>query len=135
MMFSRSKAWAIALLAAMFVAGGAAGWAASLWWRSGPRTGRGPVRMADYLAKRLDLDSAQRDSVRTLLVRHNTEMQGIWATVRPRFDSLRGVVHQEIDALLTPAQHERHAQLLHELEHQHDQRGRRDTTLPNPRQH
>jgi hypothetical protein len=134
-MFTRSKAWAIALLAAVFIAGGAAGWAASIWWRNASRMGRGPDRMADYLAKRLELTPPQRDSVRGLLVRHNADMQAIWGTVRPRFDSLRTVVHREIDALLTPPQQERHAQLLKELEHQHDQRSRRDTTLSKPGQH
>lgn len=134
-MFSRSKAWAVALLAAVFIAGGVAGWAASLWWRNASRMGRGPDRTADYLARRLELTPSQRDSVRALLVRHNADMQRIWGTVRPRFDSLRGVVHREIDLLLTPEQQARHAQLLKELEHQHVQRGRRDTTHSKPGQH
>jgi hypothetical protein len=133
MMFSRSKTWAIALLVAVFAAGGATGWAAEVWSRGGPRFGPrprppNPDRMADFLARRLELSATQRDSVRALLARHNADMQAIWASVRPRFDSLRAVVHTEINALLTPPQRDRHARLLDELEHQHDRRGRRDTT-------
>lgn len=132
-MFTRSKAWAIALLIAVFVAGGVAGWAASTWSRRGaPRMGRSPTAMAKFLARRLDLSVEQQDSVRAILVRSNTQQQAIWRDVRPRFDSLRAAVRSEISALLTPAQRERHKRLLAELEHQHE---RRDTTTNNQGRH
>ena len=128
-MFSRSKLWAVALLVAVFVAGGAAGWAAAS--RSAhpfPPIGRGPDSMAEYLAHRLDLSATQRDSVRAVLARHHTEMQAIWSTVRLRFDSLRAVVNEDIRTQLTPAQQERFARLLAELEHHHNEHERRDST-------
>lgn len=132
-MFARSKIWAIALLLAVFVAGGVAGWAASTWSRRrAPRMGRSPTAMTQFLARRLDLSPAQRDSVQAILVRSNARQQAMWRAVRPRFDSLRTAVRAEINALLTPAQQERHRRLLEELEHQH---GRRDTTTNNRGRH
>jgi hypothetical protein len=132
-MFTRSKVWATALLLAMFVAGGAAGWAMSTWVRrTAPRSGRGPAAMAQFLARRLDLSPAQQDSVQAILVRSNAQQQAMWREVRPRFDSLRSAVRAEINALLTPAQQERHQRLLDELEHQHEHR---DTTTTNQGRH
>jgi hypothetical protein len=132
-MFSRSKIWAIALLLAVFIAGGAAGWATSTWSRrAAPRMGRSPTAMAQFLARRLRLTPVQEDSVRAILVRNNTRQQAIWREVRPRFDTLRLAVRDEINALLTPEQQERHKQLLAELEHQHE---RRDTTTNNGGRH
>jgi hypothetical protein len=132
-MFTRSKTLAIALLLAVFVAGGAAGWAASTWSRrAAPRLGRSPTAMAQFLARRLDLSPEQQDSVRAILARNNVRQQAIWRDVRPRFDSLRTAVRSEINALLTPAQQERHRRLLAELEHQHE---RRDTTTNNQGRH
>ncbi|MGH7538653.1 MAG: periplasmic heavy metal sensor [Gemmatimonadales bacterium] len=127
MMFSRSKAWAVALLAAVFLAGGAVGWAASGWSdASHQRRGRGPRGMAEYLARRLDLSPVQRDSVRAILARHHTDMKAIWGAMRPRFDSLRAVVSDEIRVQLTPDQQERYARLLSEFEHQHEKHEKRE---------
>jgi len=135
-MFSRTKAWAVGLLVAVFVAGGAAGWVAAGWSaRSFPRMGRGPDGMAEYLARRLDLSATQRDSVRAGLARHHAEMQAIWRTVRPRLDSLRAVVNEEIRTQLTPAQQERYTRLLAELEHQHERRRHKDSTPPGGGRH
>jgi Spy/CpxP family protein refolding chaperone len=132
-MFSRSKIWAIALLLAVFVAGGAAGWATSTWSRrAAPRMGRSPTAMAQFLAKRLQLTPVQQDSVRAILARNNSRQQAIWREVRPRFDSLRMAVRAEINALLTPEQQELHKRLLAELEHQHE---RRDTITNNRGRH
>jgi Spy/CpxP family protein refolding chaperone len=132
-MFSRSKIWATALLLAVLIAGGAAGWAGSTWLRhSGPRMGRSPTAMAQFLARRLELTPEQQDSVRAILIRSNARQQAMWREVRPRFDSLRAAVRAEINALLTPAQQELHQRLLAELEHQHE---RRDTITNNKRRH
>jgi hypothetical protein len=129
----RSRAWAVAFLLAVFLAGGAAGWA--LARRRPGGTPRGPDAIAAFLGRRLDLSAAQRESVRTVFVRHHEEMQTIWGAVRPRVDSLRAVVRTEVNGYLTPDQRTRYAQLLADLEHQHGERARRDTTLPNQGQH
>jgi hypothetical protein len=90
--------------------------------------GRGPDGMAVYLARRLELSPEQRESVRAGLARHHGDMQAIWRTVRPQLDSLRAVVNEEIRTQLTPAQQERFARLLAELEHQHERHRRTDST-------
>jgi Spy/CpxP family protein refolding chaperone len=133
-MFSQSRIWAAALLVAVFLAGGATGWAVSRSAPSQPPRGGGPDALTAYLARRLDLDAAQQDAVRAVLTRHHTEMQAIMSAVRPRLDSLRTTVRAEITAQLTPPQRERYARLLAELEHQRDQRAHRDTTHSNSSQ-
>ena len=127
-MFSQSRTWAAALLVAVFLAGGAAGWAVSRATLVMPPRGGGPDALTAYLARRLDLDAAQQDAVRAVLTRHHAEMQAIMSSVRPRLDSLRTTVRAEITAQLTPPQRERYARLLAELEHQRDERSHRDST-------
>jgi hypothetical protein len=134
-MLGRSRAWAVALLAAVFLAGGAAGWALGKRSAAAPRAGGGPDAIASFLGRRLDLTPVQQESVRAVFARHHAEMQAIWGEVRPRLDSLRMAVRTEVNAQLTPEQRTRYARLLADLEHQHDERGRRDTTSPKPGQH
>ena len=135
-MLGRSRTWAVALLAAVFLAGGASGWALGKRGAGGgPRPGGGPDAIAAYLGRRLDLTQVQRESVRAVFARHHAEMQSIWGGVRPRLDSLRAAVRTEVNAQLTPEQRTRYARLLADLEHQHDERPRRDTTSPKPGQH
>src|SRR5437773_11554686 len=77
MMFNRSKAWAAVLLAAVFVAGGAAGWGIAAW--RDPRGHRGgPDAMVNYLDDPLRLSAAQKDSVRAVLARHPAEKEALW---------------------------------------------------------
>jgi Spy/CpxP family protein refolding chaperone len=136
-MLGRSRVWAVALLAAVFVAGGAGGWALARHRPGGGGASRGgPDAIAAYLARRLDLTPAQQDSVRAVFTRHHAEMQTIWSAVRPRLDSLRAAVRSEVNAQLTPDQQARYARLLADLEHQREgQRGRRDTTPSRQGQH
>lgn len=129
-MFSRSRIWAAALLVAVFIAGAATGWAVSRSTLMPPPRGGGPDALTAYLARRLDLDAAQQDAVRSVLTRHHAEMQAIMSTVRPRLDSLRTTVRAEITAQLTPAQRDRYTRLLDELEHQRNGQ-RRDSTHSN----
>jgi len=118
-MLNRSKLAAVALLVAVLVAGGAAGWTA----REGTeredrgRGRRGPDAMVGYLAKELDLTPAQRDSVRAIFVRHRPEIEAFWREVRPRFDSIKTRMRAEIDAQLSPDQKVRHERLVEEAEH------------------
>ena len=125
-MFNRSKALALALLAAVFAAGVAAGWGLQALaesregWRpggAGPR--RGPEAMVGYLTRELDLTPAQRDSVRAVIARHRGEMEAIWREVHPPIDSLRAIMDREISAQLTAEQQSRYRRLMAEREHQH----------------
>ena len=116
MMFNRSKAWAVALIALVFVAGGATGWGIAT--ARDPHGRRGPVAMVNYLGDELRLSDAQKDSVRAILARHRPEMEALWREVHPRFDSIRTVIRGEISGQLTPAQREGYVRLLAEQEHQ-----------------
>jgi Spy/CpxP family protein refolding chaperone len=115
---NRSKLAAVTLLAAVFLAGGAAGWLL----REGsdrderPR-GRGPDAMVAYLSRELKLTPAQADSVRAIFARHRPEIETLWAQARPRFDSIKTRVRAEIDTQLTPEQRARHQRLVEEAEH------------------
>jgi Spy/CpxP family protein refolding chaperone len=131
-MLNKSKLAAVGLLAAVFVAGGLAGWggreAAERDGRGGPR--RGPDAMVAYLSRELDLSPAQRDSVRAIFARHRPETDSLWARVRPRFDSIKTRMRAEIDAQLTPEQRTRHQQLIDQAEHH--RREREDSTKGKP---
>lgn len=124
-MLNRSKLAAVALLAAVFLAGGLAGWggheAAERDEGRGPRR-RGPDAMVEFLSRELSLNNAQRDSVRAIFARHRPETDSLWARVRPRFDSIKTKVRAEIDAVLTPEQRAKHQQLIERAEHQRMER-------------
>src|SRR5882672_5813092 len=115
---NRSKLSAVALLAAVFLAGGAAGWALreSTDHDRGGR-GRGPDAMVAYLSRELKLTAAQSDSVRAIFARHRPETEALWAQARPRFDSIKTRVRAEIDAQLTPEQRAQHQRLVEQAEH------------------
>jgi Spy/CpxP family protein refolding chaperone len=130
-MLNRSKLAAVALLAAVFLAGGLAGWggheAAEHEGRGGREAGRrGPDAMVAYLTKELKLSDAQRDSVRAIFARHRPETDSLWARVRPRFDSIKTKMRAEIDAVLTPDQRARHQQLIDQAEHHRSEQGEGD---------
>jgi hypothetical protein len=124
-MLNRSKAQALALLVAVLVVGGAAGWGLETWVHR-PRP-RGPDAFVNYLTGELKLDSLQRDSVRAVLVRHKPQMDSIWKDVHARVDSLRLVMRKEIFTHLTDAQRTRYLQLVAEQAHQRND-STRDTT-------
>ena len=119
-MLSRSKAWALALLAAVFVAGLALGGAAQAWAgrRDGCGRSGGTVAVVKDLTRELSLTAVQQDSVRAVFDRHRSEMAAVWQRVHPQFDSLRQVMRAEISAQLTPVQQGKYKALLAE----HDRR-------------
>ena len=124
-MLNRSKIAAVTLLAAVFLAGGLAGWGGreAADHRDDRRPGRrGPDAMVEYLSRELDLSAAQRDSVRAIFARHRPETDALWARVRPQFDSIKTRMRAEIDAQLTPEQRTRHQQLIDKSEHQRRER-------------
>lgn len=124
-MLNRSKLAAVGLLAAVFVAGGLAGWGgheAAARDAHGPGGHHGPDAVVAYLSRELKLSDAQRDSVRAILARHRPETDALWAQVRPRFDSIKSRVRAEIDAQLTADQRVRHKQLIDQAEHQRRER-------------
>jgi len=115
----RSTGRALALLAAVFVAGGAAGWGIGSRMSGVRRHSAGdPQARLAYL---LNLSPAQRESVQAVLERYRDEMQSIWRESRPRVDSLRGIIQAEVYAQLTPVQQDQFRALvaLHERQ-RHD---------------
>jgi len=117
-MLNRSKLSAVALLAAVFIAGGGAGWLVrDSTGRDGRPRRRGPDAMVAHLTRELKLTPAQSDSVRAIFVRHRPEIEAFWGQVRPRFDSLKTRMRAEIDAQLTPEQRAQHQRLVEEAEH------------------
>ncbi|HTT68547.1 MAG TPA: hypothetical protein VMF70_10995 [Gemmatimonadales bacterium] len=111
-MFNKSKAWAVTLLAAVAVVGIAAGALANDWYAA--RHGCSPDRgtYSGYLAGELKLGHGQHDTVVAILRRHRPEMRAIMQAVRPRLDSVRAKVADEIRTILTPAQREAYQRLL-----------------------
>jgi Spy/CpxP family protein refolding chaperone len=119
-MFNRSKTWALALLAAVFVAGAAAGWFGHDWTGRGSRLGRrGRDAMVGRLATQLHLTPTQRDSVRAICERHRRETAALWREMHPRYDSVRTRLRVDLDAQLTPEQQVRYRRLIEEKEHRH----------------
>ena len=122
-MLNRSKLAAVGLLAAVFVAGGLAGWGGhEAADREAPGPRRGPDALVSYLSRELDLSAPQRDSVRAIIVRHRPETDSLWARVRPQFDSIKARMRAEIDGQLTPAQRTKHQQLIDQAEHHRRER-------------
>ena len=122
-MLNRSKLAAVGLLAAVFVAGGLAGWGgreAADRDDRGPR--RGPDALVSYLSRELNLSAVQQDSVRAIIARHRPETDSLWARVRPQFDSIKAKMRAEIDGQLTPAQRTKHQQLIDQAEHHRRER-------------
>jgi len=123
-MLNKPKLAAVALLAAVFAAGGLAGWGgheAADRNDDRPRR-RGPDALVNYLTRELELSDAQRDSVRAIFARHRPETDSLWAQVRPRFDSIKTRMRAEIDAQLTAEQRARHQQLIDKAEHHRRER-------------
>jgi len=109
-MLPKSKILAIGLLAAVAVAGFAAG-AATM---SRAETGR---RTRDYsysaqLAEQLGLTHAQQDSIRAIMRAHRSETMAIIAPVKERLDSVRARAREEIKAVLTADQRARYEDLI-----------------------
>jgi Spy/CpxP family protein refolding chaperone len=129
-MLNKSKLAAVGLLAAVFAAGGLAGWGGreATDREDHGRRRRGPDAMVEYLSRELALTPAQRDSVRAIFARHRPETDALWAQVRPRFDSIKARMRAEIDAQLTPEQRAQHQQLIEQAEHHRRERAQREDT-------
>jgi Spy/CpxP family protein refolding chaperone len=104
-MLPKSKIQAIGLLAAVAVAGFAAGAATmSRADTKPPVDWRERCSLSGMLKDRLGLTDQQRDSVRSIMRSHRVEMHAVMDKVRPQMDSMRTIVNAEIRAVLTAAQ-------------------------------
>lgn len=113
---SRQRLVAVLLLAASFVLGGLVGGAATSFAdRRGHGGGHGDRHrpsFVEHLTQELELTAAQRDSVQTVLDRHQPAMDSLWQAIRPQFESERQAIRTEISSLLTPAQRTRYSAMI-----------------------
>ena len=109
-MLPKSKILAISLLAAVAVAGFAAG--AATMSRAEPGRHNRDYSYSAQLAEQLGLTQVQQDSIRAIMRSHRSEMQAIIAPVKERLDSVRTQAREEIKALLTPDQRARYDELI-----------------------
>jgi hypothetical protein len=137
-MNGKSKAWALALLVAVFLVGGAAGAAVDRMLvsdrevasgqrgRSGDRDRRRSY--LDWLAGELELSAAQRTEVQGILERHHEQVSGLWRDMRPRYEELQQQARAEIRGLLTEDQAAAYDALLQRQRerHERDDNRRRD---------
>ena len=132
-MFNQSKAFAIGLLVAVFVAGIALGAVGTRWTagRRGPPP-RPRVGYADRLAQQLQLTTVQRDSVAAILQRFDPKMRAIFTHVQPQMDSLRQELRNAIKAQLTAQQQTTYQQLI---ERERERFARRDSAPQGPPPH
>ncbi|MEK7667211.1 MAG: hypothetical protein AAB409_01020 [Gemmatimonadota bacterium] len=133
-MFNQSKAFAIGLLIAVFLAGIALGSAGTRWMAQSRMAAQRAARggFADRLARELQLTTVQRDSVAAILRRHDPQMRAIFATVRPQMDSLRAQLRTDIRAQLTPEQQTSYQRLM---ERDRARFSRRDSTAQRGERH
>ncbi len=106
---TRSRTGAALLLIAAFVLGGLVGGAATTLADRGRHAKR--PSYVERLTADLALSAAQRDSIQTLLDRHQPAMDSLWEQIRPQFLSERQAIRNAISALLTPDQQAKYAAL------------------------
>jgi Spy/CpxP family protein refolding chaperone len=106
---TRSRTGAALLLIAAFVLGGLVGGAATTLADRGRHAKR--PSYVERLTADLALSAAQRDSIQTLLDRHQPAMDSLWEQIRPQFQSERQAIRNAISALLTPDQQAKYASL------------------------
>jgi hypothetical protein len=111
----RSRLAAVTLLAATFVVGAVAGGAGMMMAEHreerGVKASHGRAGFLARLTDQLDLNQSQRDSICSILERHRPTMDSMWEEVRPRFDSVRTQMRQEIRTQLSPEQQQRYQEL------------------------
>lgn len=117
-MLHRSKLFAAGLLVAAFAVGVAVGTgvSAAASDRSPERDGRERrlrESYSDRLGRELLLTQPQRDSVTRIIDGYQDSMSGMWESLRPRTDSIRSAIRQDIMDLLDSTQQDRYRAYIH----------------------
>ena len=131
-MFNQSKAFAIGLLVAVFVAGIALGTVGARWTSGRHAPPRPRPGFADRLTQQLQLTPVQHDSVAAILQRFDPQMRAIFTHVQPQMDSLRQELRNAIKAQLTAQQQTTYQQLI---ERARERFARRDSAPQGPPRH
>jgi Spy/CpxP family protein refolding chaperone len=117
-MSNKTRATAIAVIVMTLVAGIAIGIAADHYWllhrgvlqhRGGSRFST--ARVTERLDRELHFTPAQKTQVTQILDRHRVKIDALMSTVRPQVHQEVESSNREIDALLTPEQKTKFAQL------------------------
>jgi hypothetical protein len=114
-MNGKSRAWALALLVAVFMLGGVAGAAVDRILvgdrevSSGQRGRSGGDRdrrrsYLDWLGAQLELSDEQKTEVQGILERHQEQMSDLWREWRPRYEELQEQARAEIRGVLSEEQ-------------------------------
>lgn len=115
---TKSRVGALMLLVATFVLGGLLGGALTSF---AERKNHGPGRRGprptyvERLSQDLGLSPEQRDSIQSILDRHQPVMDSLWTEIRqkfPQLESQRVTVRQEVQAVLTPEQQAKYAAIV-----------------------
>ncbi|MGH7626721.1 MAG: hypothetical protein ACREOJ_15570 [Gemmatimonadaceae bacterium] len=111
---SSARARGILLLIVVFVVGGAAGYGlARTTGRSAPPGNpMEPHAFVQRLNRELKLDSAQRDSIVSILTRHQTAIDSAWRALRPEVRATIDSAQMEIVNVLHPDQRGRYLELV-----------------------
>jgi len=115
---NKSKLYAVGLLVAVFAAGIAVGTgvSAAASDRGTRRTRDGDRRQEGYaerLERELQLAPAQKDTVDQILARYQDSMTVLWGSMRPRTDSIRVGVRNDIMNALSPSQQTQYRDFIH----------------------
>lgn len=121
---NRSKQQALAFLLGAFLVGGALGFSAERMYHDFPRQHWAP---RDYMYDDLGLSAAQRTTLDSVLDARRCQVDSVLRPMRHTLDSLRVVAHEQVVAVLTPAQRakmERRKQEMNQnVHHEHEGRG------------
>src|SRR6185437_306111 len=113
----RSKSLAMMFLLGTLVVGGALGFSADRLFTREPlcRTSADSSgSWRDRFAAELQLTSAQRVALDSILDKRHRDINAIYATVRPRTDSVKQRARADFMKLLDQNQQQRFQQLIHE---------------------
>lgn len=124
-MFNRSKAWAIGLLGATFLAGLLMGGGLERFLRAGDREDDGRRNRRGYvefLKDELSLNPSQETSVRSIVEASRDGIRMLSERIRPEYDSIRTAVRAEIAALLDPEQQQQFEAMIKRSEERRRQR-------------
>lgn len=92
------------------------------WERSRAAVGRHATGREAYFARlstELGLTAAQQDSLRAIVRRNEPMMDSMWQEIRPRFDSVRVRMRNEIRAQLTPDQQQKYTEMIERREREY----------------
>ncbi len=122
---NRRGLWVTIAIVAAFLAGTGFGkWATQeRWGRRWDSDGKGrQERMRKTFSAKLDLTGEQRAQVAAILEEGHLKMRSLHEQVQPQFEALRNETHDQLRALLTPAQTEKFSILEAEMAKERERR-------------